>query len=115
MVKWDLKGLLDDFHSGNLDISRLNYGIITLVPKVKHARKIQKFRTICLHNVSFKIIIKVLMNMLSKVIKPIISPNQTTFIKGRYIMEGVVILHEALNSIHKNKEIGGCHLNIVAN
>ena len=39
LIKWDLKGLLDDFHSGNLDISRLNYGIITLVPKVKDAKK----------------------------------------------------------------------------
>ena len=35
---------------------------------------------------------------------PIISPIQTTFVKGRYIMEGVVILHEALNSIHTRKQ-----------
>ena len=33
-----------------------------------------------------------------------IPKTQTAFIKGRYIMEGVVILHEALNSFHKNKE-----------
>ena len=33
-----------------------------------------------------------------------IPKTQTAFIKGRYIMEGVVIVHEALNSFHKNKE-----------
>ena len=85
-------------------ISRLNYGIIALVPKNKDAKQIQKFRPICLLNVSFKILTKVLMNKLSKVVNPIISPIQTTFGKGRYIMEGVVILHEALNSFYGDKE-----------
>uniref|UniRef100_A0A453KWR1 Reverse transcriptase domain-containing protein n=1 Tax=Aegilops tauschii subsp. strangulata TaxID=200361 RepID=A0A453KWR1_AEGTS len=103
-VKWDLMKLLNDFHEGKLDITRLNYGIITLVPKSKDAKQIQKFRPICLLNVSFKIITKVLMNRLSRIIKPIILPTQTAFIKGRYIMEGIVILHEALNSIHHSKQ-----------
>lgn len=103
VIKWDLKDLLDDFHKGVLDISRLNYGIITLVPKTKDAKQIQKFRPICLLNVIFKIITKVLMNKLSKMVNPIISQTQTSFIKGRYIMEGVVVLHEALNSIHHKK------------
>lgn len=37
LIKADLKRMFDDFHSGRLDISRLNYGIITLVPKSKDA------------------------------------------------------------------------------
>jgi hypothetical protein len=102
-VKWDLKDLIDDFAKGTLDISILNYGIITLVPKIADAKQIQKFRPICLLNVSFKIITKVLMNRLSRCVSPVISPTQTAFVKGRYIMEGVVILHEALNSIHVKK------------
>ena len=96
--------LLNEFHEGKLDICRLNYGIITLEPKSDDAKQIQKFRLICLLNVSFKIITKVLMNRLSKIIKPIILPTHTAFIKGRYIMEGIVILHEALNSIHHHKQ-----------
>src|SRR4051794_38058650 len=66
VVKWDLKAWLDDFHKGALDLARLNFGIITLIPKVKDARQIQNFRPICLLNVSFKIITKVLINRLSK-------------------------------------------------
>lgn len=50
-----------------------------------------------------KIITKVLMNILSRVVNPIISNTQTAFIKGRYIIERVMVLHEALNSIHRNK------------
>jgi hypothetical protein len=33
LVKQDLFGLLNDFKKGELDIDRLNYGVITLVPK----------------------------------------------------------------------------------
>ena len=84
LLKTDLKAILDDFHSGKAVLARLNYEIITLVLKVKDARHIQRFRPICLLNVSFKIITKVLMNKLSKVVNPIISPIQTAFVKGRY-------------------------------
>ena len=104
VVKWDLKALVDNFAKGEINIARLNNGIITLVPKTNDAKQTQKLIPICLLNFSFKIITKVLMNRLAKCVAPVISRTQTAFIKGRYIMEGVVILHEALNSFHKNKE-----------
>lgn len=104
LVKFDLKKLFDDFHKGGLDISRLSYGIITLVPKNKDANQIQKFGPICLLNVSFKITTKILMNRLNGVAGVVISPIHAAFVKGRFIMEEVLILHEAMNSIHvKNK------------
>ena len=105
LVKFDLKAMLDDFANRKIDISRLNYGIITLVPKGSDANQIQKFRRICLLNVCFKIITKVLMNRLNLVAAEVISPIQTAFVKGRYIMEGVLILHEALNSIKRISKV----------
>jgi hypothetical protein len=33
--------LFSNFYIGSLDIERLNYGIITLLPKVKYVNKIQ--------------------------------------------------------------------------
>ena len=74
IVKCDFMKLLNDFHEGKLDITRLNYGIITLVPKSDDAKQIQNFRPICLLNVSFKIITKASMNRLSRIINPIILP-----------------------------------------
>ena len=103
LIKTDLMNLFEDFHNGKLNISRLNYGVITLIPKMQGADQIQKFRPICLLNVSFKIFTKVLMNRLVGVADKIILPTQTAFIKGRVIMDGVLILHEALNSIHVEK------------
>lgn len=91
MVKWNIKALVEEFAKGKIDISRLNYGIITLVPKTADAKQIQKFRPICLLNVSFKIITKVLIKRLTQCLSPVISKTETAFIKGRYIMEGVAI------------------------
>jgi hypothetical protein len=67
-VKQDLFELLKEFHKGNLDLARLNYGIITLVPKGNDADKIKKCRMICLLNVSLKIITKMLVNSFTQVI-----------------------------------------------
>lgn len=53
LVNFDLKALFDDFPMSNLDISKVNCGIITLVPRNKDANQIQKFNPICLLNVSF--------------------------------------------------------------
>jgi hypothetical protein len=52
VVKDDLKEMFDAFHSGDLDIERLNHGVISLIKKVPGAIMIQKFSPICLLNVS---------------------------------------------------------------
>jgi hypothetical protein len=44
LIKHDLKALVDDFQQGKLDIERLNYGVITLVPKCEDPNDIKKFR-----------------------------------------------------------------------
>jgi hypothetical protein len=41
VVKDDIMQLFYDFHEGSVDISRINYGIITLLPKVSDAARIQ--------------------------------------------------------------------------
>ena len=48
VIKDDLMLMVNDFYMGHLDISRLNYGVITLVPKVKEANNVKQFRPICL-------------------------------------------------------------------
>jgi hypothetical protein len=43
VIKDDIVELFNDFHNGNLDVSILNYGVITLLPKVADAEKIQQY------------------------------------------------------------------------
>ena len=75
------------FERGELDLDRLNYAIITLIPKESEAKHLKKFRLISLINCSFKIFAKAMNNKLIKIADMLISSNQTAFIKGRYILE----------------------------
>ena len=91
--------MANDFYLGNLDISRPNYGVITLIPKIKEANNIRQFRSICLLNVSFKIFSKLLMDRLTGVARKIISTCQSAFIKGCFIQDSTVILHEVMHEM----------------
>jgi hypothetical protein len=81
--------MFEDLHTGRLDLYRLNFALVTLIPKEQDARTMNKFRTISLLNCSYKIFTKVLTNRLEIVADRLITSNQTTFIKGRYILESV--------------------------
>jgi len=89
-IKGELLEMMNDFSLGQLDIARLNYGEITLIPKVTDAKDVKQFRPICLLNVSFKMFTKLLMEKLSKVATKLISPSQTAFVKGRSTVTFVV-------------------------
>jgi len=61
-IKGDHMLMFHSLHKGDLPLFSLNFGIITLVPKVLEANWIQQYRPICLLNVSIKIFTKVAMN-----------------------------------------------------
>jgi hypothetical protein len=106
LIKDDLMAMFRDFHVGNLPLFSLNFGIITLLPKEKEVKKIQQYRPICMPNVSFKIFTKVLANRLTSVACRITKPSQSAFLPGRYIFEGVVVLHETIHELKRNKQKG---------
>jgi hypothetical protein len=105
-VKEDVCELFDDFYGGSLDIKRLNYGIITLLPKIKDASMIQQFRPICLLNCIHKWFTKILTMRLEPIAERIIHKTQTAFIHGRNIMNGVMALHEILHETKRRREVG---------
>jgi hypothetical protein len=106
IVKPDLMKLFVEFHAGRLLIHSLNFGIITLLPKMADAVRIQQYRPIFWLNVSFYIFTKVLNNRILKVVDKLIGPSQIAFIPGRYIMEGVVMLHETIHELHRKRQDG---------
>jgi hypothetical protein len=98
--------LVHEFWKNDLDIDRLNYGVINLIPKIKKAVKIQQYKPIFLLNVSYKIITKTLMLRFESCMSRIINQSQNAFIKGRNIMDGVLSLHEILHDTKLNKKDG---------
>jgi hypothetical protein len=108
---WDiLKGgvcrMVQDFFDNNLELLRLNFVVLTLIPKVEEAMDMKNFRPISLLICSFKIFSKLLTLRLERVCQSLIVKEQSAFIRGRYILESVVVAHEIVHTIHKSKEPG---------
>jgi len=106
IVRLDIIQLFDDFYNDKVDVSRMNYGIITLLPKVKDASKIQQFRPIRLLNCLYKLITKTLTTRLEAVADKLIHSTQIAFMKKRNIVSGIMCLHEILHETKRRKEIG---------
>jgi hypothetical protein len=106
LVKNDIMAMFRDFSAGKLDLFRLNFAILTLIPKEPDASAIKKFRPISLLNCIFKIFTKVLTNRLALIMNVITAINQSTFIKGRFILESVVTAHEIVHSVVQSKDKG---------
>jgi hypothetical protein len=104
--------LFAQFHNGDLPLYKLNFGVITLLPKKENAVQIQQYRPICLLNVSFNFFTKVATVRTSGLIHKVIKPTQMAFMPGRHILEGVVVLHEAIHEI-KRKKLDGVLLRLI--
>lgn len=77
IVKADLVNLFTEFFKGDLDIYRLNFALVTLIPKVPDACNMKQFRPISLLNCSFKLFSKLLTIRLGKVAQRLVAVNQS--------------------------------------
>jgi mannosylglycoprotein endo-beta-mannosidase len=73
---------------------------------VGHQKEMRKFRPISLLNCVFKIFTKVITNRFALIIDRLVSQQQSTFIRGRFILESVVSAHEIIYEVHRKKEKG---------
>jgi hypothetical protein len=110
-VKLGVLHILNDFMLGRIDISRLNFAILTLIPKVPGADLVSQFRPIALINVIFKIVSKAFAYRLDPIAHKTISLNQTAFIKGRNLLEGPLALIEIVHEL-RSKKLGGILLKL---
>jgi hypothetical protein len=95
--------MFNNFHREEFNLRRLNYGMISLIPKLKDANNIKQYRPICVLNIDYKRCTKVLTTRLTLFTDKLISRSQTAFIHGRFILEEVVILHEILHDLRVSK------------
>ena len=91
------------FDKGELSICQKR-GIITLLPKKdKPTDVLNNLRPVTLLNVDYKIATKVIANRLAKVISDIICPNQTGYVKNRYISENVRLVADIIDYTKQKK------------
>lgn len=94
-------------------IHAVNQTCITLIPKVKKPSTMKQFRPISLCNTIYKIVSKTIAIRLREVLPPIISEEQSAFIKGRLITDNVMITYELLHKLRgKRSRKHGCSLKL---
>jgi len=79
IIKADVFKLMECLHAGTLQLNRLNYASVDLIPKRDEAKEVGDFRPISVLNASVKIIYKVLANRLSEVLGDCIDDNLSDF------------------------------------
>lgn len=103
IIGQDIIQMVDEFYRTNLLPAGINSTFVTLIPKIKSAIKLSDFRPISLVGSLYKIFSKILATRLKHVMPEVISHHQNAFIKGRQILDSVLIANEVLSFIKKKK------------
>lgn len=77
----------------------LNSTLLSLIPKMAHSDTAQGFLPIALCNVIYKIIATLMAKRLKPILSTIISLEQTRFVEGRKILDGIVVSQEVIHSL----------------
>ena len=96
------------FQTGSLSISQCR-GVIALIPKKdKDKSLLENLRPISLLNAEYKILTKIIAKRIEKVLPKIINPNQTGYVKGRFIGDNIRLIQDAyVMSLTKNANMPG--------
>jgi hypothetical protein len=102
-MKRDIMRFISEFHRNGRLAKGLNFNFIALIPKVDNPLRLNDFRPISLVGSLYKILAKILANMLRLVIGSVTSESQTAFVKDRQILDGILIANEVVDEARKAK------------
>ena len=106
ILKDDVMRFMVEFHRNGRLTKGINSTFIALIPKVVSPQRLNDFRPISLVGSMYKILSKVLANRLRSIMRSIISDSQSSFIKGRKILDGILVANEVVDEARKsNKEL----------
>ncbi|GKU89353.1 hypothetical protein SLEP1_g3500 [Rubroshorea leprosula] len=104
-MRHEVSAFVNEFHRNGQLVKGSNSSFVVLIPKKENPIKIEDYRPISLTGCIYKIIAKLLANRLIKVMKGIINNNQLAFVKGRQLIDSVIVANETIDEAKKKKRI----------
>jgi hypothetical protein len=104
LLKLDFLNFFSEFYHHGVLTKGLNSTFIALIPKVDCPQRVADFRPIALVSSVYKVLSKVLANRLRRVVGGVVSQTQSAFIKGRQILDGILIANEIVDDAKRDKK-----------
>eukprot|EP00253_Pinus_taeda_P012568 PITA_12568 len=99
LVKWEVWQVVEESRTLRWMYPGMNTTFTALIPKVEESNTPDKYRPIALCNIIYKIVSKVIASRLKPLLPLIISPEQSRYVEGRQITNGIILTHEIIHSL----------------
>lgn len=105
-VYWDIMGpdivrMVQNFYLGNSLPKSITHTNLVLIPKKDLFQNFSDLRPISLSNFVYKIMSRIFHDRIEALLPKIISTNQSGFVKGRSIIENILLTQETVTDIGK--------------
>ncbi|GJW04347.1 RNA-directed DNA polymerase, eukaryota, reverse transcriptase zinc-binding domain protein [Tanacetum coccineum] len=104
LFKVDVFAFVHEFFNTSHILRGCNSYFITLIPKKDNPMNVKDYRPLSLIRIQYKVLAKILANRLASVIDSVISNEQSTFIKGRQILDGPLMINEIVEWCKRPKK-----------
>ena len=105
MTKEEVWEIVEESRCKRGVLKAFNVTFLSLIPKGEGVDSPGKFIPIALCNVIYKIISKVIANRLKPLLLSLISLEQSGFVEGRHILDGIIVVHETIHSLKWKKRL----------
>lgn len=104
ILKVDLLNFFVVFHRNGKLTKGINGTFIALIPKVEIPQRLVVFCPISLVGCLYKILSEVLDNRLRNVVGNVVPESQSAFVKGRQILDCILIVNELVDDARSSKK-----------
>jgi len=106
LIKMEVWKVVEESHTLRWMYPGLNATFIALIPKEAKPSTPDKYRSIALCNIIYKIVSKVIASRLKIFLPLIILPEQLGYVEGRQINDGIILTHKIIHSLKLSKKPG---------